>query len=264
MANRNRQQQQDDRYNRYYDEDRGYGRQQEQFEQRSSSQYDNGSQAGYRNYDESRDMDRQRDWNQPRQTRQSRDYNPLDQYEAESDFRGSRQQGTHSNFRGDSYGGEPMTGPEQTVGGGSFFPQSSRYDNERSYRDRNYRNDHERGFFDKAGDEIASWFGDADAERRREMDHRGRGPSNYTRSNERILEDACDRLTEDRGVDARDVQVTVDNGEVTLDGTVNTRWEKRRAEDCVHEASGVNHVQNNLRIKQTDMRAGSTTDETIS
>ena len=35
----------------------------------------------------------------------------------------------------------------------------------------------ERGFFERAGDEIASWFGDDEAERRRERDHRmeGRG-----------------------------------------------------------------------------------------
>lgn len=30
--------------------------------------------------------------------------------------------------------------------------------------------DHERGFFDRAGDEVRSWFGDEDAERRRERD----------------------------------------------------------------------------------------------
>lgn len=105
----------------------------------------------------------------------------------------------------------------------------------------------DRGFFERAGDEVASWFGDEDAARRREIDHRGRGPSNYTRSDARILEDACDRLTEDWGVDARNVQVTVENGEVTLDGTVENRRQKRRAEDVVHDISGVGHVQNNLR-----------------
>lgn len=115
-----------------------------------------------------------------------------------------------------------------------------------------YGRDH-RGFFDKAGDEIASWFGDEDAARRREMDHRGRGPGNYTRSDERILEDACDHLTDDWAVDARNVQVTVKDAEVTLDGTVDNRRAKRRAEDCVHDISGVKHVQNNLRIRD---RAG--------
>jgi hypothetical protein len=36
-------------------------------------------------------------------------------------------------------------------------------------RDRDYRGD-DRGFFDRAGDEVRSWFGDDDAQRRREMD----------------------------------------------------------------------------------------------
>jgi osmotically-inducible protein OsmY len=129
-------------------------------------------------------------------------------------------------------------------------------------RGERYRDD-ERGFFERAGDEIASWFGDDEAARRREMDHRGRGPQNYTRSDERILEDACDQLTEDWAVDARNVQVTVDKGEVTLDGTVGTREEKRRAEDCVDRISGVGHVQNNLRVQERPGRNSDRTDRTI-
>ena len=104
---------------------------------------------------------------------------------------------------------------------------------------------------------MASWFGDEDAVHRREEDHRGRGPANYKRSDERILEDTCDRLTQDHGVDARNVQVTVQGGEVTLDGTVSDRGQKRRAEDVVHEISGVGHVQNNLRV-QDNFRLGET------
>ena len=107
----------------------------------------------------------------------------------------------------------------------------------------------ERGFLERAGDEVASWFGDVDAARRREQDHRGKGPANYKRTDERILEDVCDCLTEDRRVDARNVQVTVNEGEVTLDGTVDSREAKRRAEDLVDDISGVGHVQNNLRVK---------------
>lgn len=116
-----------------------------------------------------------------------------------------------------------------------------------------------RGFFERAGDEVASWFGDEEAARRREEDHRGRGPANYTRSDERILEDACDRLTEDRGVDASSIQVTVQAGEVTLDGTVPSREQKRRAEDCVDDLSGVKHVQNNLRVQQRSEQSGAGT-----
>lgn len=114
-----------------------------------------------------------------------------------------------------------------------------------------YDGDNERGFFERAGDEIASWFSDEDAARRREEDHRGRGPSGYVRSDERIREDVNDRLTDDWRVDASHITVAVDKGEVTLSGTVGSRLAKRRAEDLVDDISGVKHVQNNLRVAET-------------
>ena len=114
-----------------------------------------------------------------------------------------------------------------------------------------WRDNNERGWFERAGDEVASWFGDQDATRRREQDdHTGHGPAGYTRSDERILEDACDELTDDWLIDARKVQVTVANGDVTLEGTVPSREQKRRAEDCVDDISGVRNVQNNLRVEE--------------
>ena len=105
----------------------------------------------------------------------------------------------------------------------------------------------ERGFFDRAGDEILSWFGDRDARRRRERDHRGRGPKNYVRADERISDDVHDRLTEDVWLDASDIEVAVADGEVTLSGHVEDRRSKRRAEDLADDVAGVKHVQNNLR-----------------
>jgi len=78
--------------------------------------------------------------------------------------------------------------------------------------------------------------------------HRGLGPKGYKRSDERIREDVSDRLTDDPVVDASDIAVLVAAGEVTLDGTVPSRTEKRRAEDCAESVSGVTHVQNNLRV----------------
>jgi hypothetical protein len=52
--------------------------------------------------------------------------------------------------------------------------RSNRFDEP---RERFSRGQHgsERGFFERAGDEISSWFGDDEAERRREMDERGGG-----------------------------------------------------------------------------------------
>ncbi|MBL3704992.1 BON domain-containing protein [Sulfitobacter sp. BDSS02] len=112
--------------------------------------------------------------------------------------------------------------------------------------------DGERDFMDRAGDEIASWFGDDEAEARREADHRGRGPKGYVRSDARIQEDIHDRLTDDRFVDAREITVSVKDREITLDGTVESRRAKRRAEDCADRISGVTHVQNNLRVRPTE------------
>lgn len=125
------------------------------------------------------------------------------------------------------------------------------------YRDHGYGSrQHERGFLQRAGDEVASWFGDEDAARRREADHRGRGPADYTRSDERIREDANDRLTEDWRVDASRISVAVKDGEITLSGTVTRRDDKRRAEDIVEDLSGVKHVQNNLRVDQQTAWSG--------
>lgn len=122
----------------------------------------------------------------------------------------------------------------------------------------------ERGWWDRAKDEVLSWTGDEGAERRRRMDetgsYYGRGPKGYTRSDERIREDINDRLTDDWLVDASDIEVTVLNGDVTLSGTVDSRQAKRRAEDCAESTSGVRNVQNNLHVQQPSESApGSST-----
>lgn len=118
-------------------------------------------------------------------------------------------------------------------------------------RRRDYENE-DRGWWDRATDEVASWFGDDEAERRRRLDarHQGRGPKGYKRSDDRIREDVSDRLTEDAYIDASEITVRVSNGEVTLEGTADTRMARRRAEDIAESISGVSHVQNNIRVKQ--------------
>ncbi|XXF75250.1 BON domain-containing protein [Myxococcaceae bacterium GXIMD 01537] len=76
---------------------------------------------------------------------------------------------------------------------------------------------------------------------------RGRAPKGYVRSDGRIHEDVCDRLMESR-LDASDVEVKVENGEVTLTGTVRYRIEKRAIEDVAHGVPGVRDVHNRLRL----------------
>jgi hypothetical protein len=99
-----------------------------------------------------------------------------------------------------------------------------------------------------------------------EFDHRGeqtfvgRGPKGYRRSDERIREDVCDRLSDDPHVDASDIDVAVKDGEVTLSGTVHERLAKRRSEDLAALISGVRDVQNHLRVARADQ--ASSTDAT--
>ncbi|HVY86667.1 MAG TPA: BON domain-containing protein [Caulobacterales bacterium] len=79
--------------------------------------------------------------------------------------------------------------------------------------------------------------------------HAGKGPRNYTRSDDRIRDDINDRLTDDHQLDATEIEVKVKGGEVTLSGTVEDRMAKRHAEDLAHAVSGVKDVQNNIKIQ---------------
>jgi len=71
------------------------------------------------------------------------------------------------------------------------------------------------------------------------------------RSDDRIREDVCDRLSDDDEVDASDITVTVSNAEVRLEGTVSDRYSKHRAEDIVDSVSGVRDISNHLRTRKT-------------
>lgn len=77
----------------------------------------------------------------------------------------------------------------------------------------------------------------------------GYGPRNYRRSDAAILEDVNDRLTQHSWIDASDVNVGVDDGVVTLTGSVATRSDKRLAEDIADDVSGVWDVHNQLQLR---------------
>jgi len=120
---------------------------------------------------------------------------------------------------------------------------------------RNYGNANQGGFdrdwWTRSRDEVASWLGNKDAKRRLHQNtgpHKGKGPKGYQRSAERIKEDVCERLSDDALLDASDINVEVSGAEVILSGTVDSRQDKRRAEDIATAVSGVADVLNQLRI----------------
>ena len=101
----------------------------------------------------------------------------------------------------------------------------------------------ERSWMDRAGDFFTNGR-DPAADPARGRPQRRRGPS------DRVLWTVIvQRLEDERHLDLRDIDVIVEDGEVTLNGTVRRREDKRRIED-VAEIDGVRHVQNNLRVRE--------------
>jgi len=139
----------------------------------------------------------------------------------------------------------------------SRFYGRSGYEYGRDDYDERERAEYGRGggsWLDRAADQVRSWFGGDEEEPRRargrgEGKFRGLGPKNYRRSDERVREEVCDRLTDNEWLDASDVEVNVVAGEVILTGTVDSRYAKRLTESIAESVSGISNVQNNLRVQ---------------
>jgi hypothetical protein len=109
-----------------------------------------------------------------------------------------------------------------------------------------WRSDQDDEFMYRAGalDRRSSY-----GERQAPGPYEGIGPRNYRPSDERIREDVCMRLTQHGQIDASEVEVEVNEGEVTLSGTVEDRRIKRMVEANVELIGGVIDVHNRLRLR---------------
>jgi hypothetical protein len=85
----------------------------------------------------------------------------------------------------------------------------------------------------------------------------GTGPKGYQRSSDSLKEAVCDRLESDGRIDASEIEVEVDNCEVTLTGQVPSREQKRLAEDCADGVRGIKDVHNRLLVASLDTNSGS-------
>lgn len=82
--------------------------------------------------------------------------------------------------------------------------------------------------------------------------HAGKGPKGWTPSPTRIRDEVCDALAYHGDLDATDIEVTVDKTEVTLEGTVPDKRQKRLAEDLAHHCMNVSDVHNRLKVVPHD------------
>lgn len=78
--------------------------------------------------------------------------------------------------------------------------------------------------------------------------HAGRGPRGYRRDDTRVHQEICELLTVDPDIDASELEVSVENGEVLLSGIVESRRLKHLAEDIAYRVSGVLDVTNRLKL----------------
>jgi hypothetical protein len=76
----------------------------------------------------------------------------------------------------------------------------------------------------------------------------GKGPKGYNRSDVHLYEEVCERLTQHGQLDAREIQVSCENGEVVLRGSVKDEEARKIAEECALGVSGVRKVRNKLKL----------------
>jgi hypothetical protein len=142
------------------------------------------------------------------------------------------------------FGGGPTRG---TYGGSERWSEEDRdqgygrgdYTRDLRRNLRGYGEEEEQGPFERMGEKVKEGF--------RKLT--GRGPKGYKRSDERIREDVSERIARS-WVNAEDVEVKVEKGEVTLTGFVESREDKRRLEDLADDVFGVEEVHNDLRLRR--------------
>lgn len=76
----------------------------------------------------------------------------------------------------------------------------------------------------------------------------GYGPKGWQRNDDSIRNDIYEHLTAHHQIDARDIEVNVRGGEVTLTGSVPDRFMKLNTEYLVHHLNGVVEIHNQLRM----------------
>jgi hypothetical protein len=206
--------------------------------------------------------ERDRDWRERERLRGAEDWRQHERWRASEDdwrererFRGGEDWRERERFRG-AEGARDRDQREVMEGGDRGWPGGVRGAEGGGGYGRGFfgtayslyagRPEHEQhGRFERLGHSLGE-----DPARRR----MGRGPKGYRRSDERVHEDVCERIARS-GVNADEVEVRVENGDVTLSGTVRSREEKRYLEDLCEDVFGVNDVHNQTRVSRGETGA---------
>jgi osmotically-inducible protein OsmY len=94
-----------------------------------------------------------------------------------------------------------------------------------------------------------TWVEGREPERRKPGgSHSGQRPQFQRRSDDKIRDEIWELLTNHADLDASEVELHVESGEVTLTGTIDSRDAKWLAEDLVTSVFGVREVNNRLKV----------------
>jgi osmotically-inducible protein OsmY len=91
--------------------------------------------------------------------------------------------------------------------------------------------------------------GQSGAERRKTGgSHAGQRAKFHRRSDDKIHEEIWELLSNNADLDATEIELHVEAGEVTLTGNVDSRDARWLAEDLVSSVTGVREVNNRLKV----------------
>jgi osmotically-inducible protein OsmY len=250
MANR-QQNRRGDRQQQGRQQDRGGGNRRQAFNQgqpqtgrNRAPNYDEYSERSWAGNRESRDDETTFDYEGSRRNREEfgdSDFGESGTYDRSQRFESGR---SESQFASEGQGS--ITEQEYGNRGG--------YGNQNQFEMAGNRNRENEGLLD------GQWRGsnqmrDQSRQGQSRGQHAGKGPKGYRRSDERIMEDINEQLMRDGDIDPSEIEVQVQEGEVTLTGTVDTRQAKRLAEDIAEGITGVQEVFNQIRVRREEQQS---------
>jgi osmotically-inducible protein OsmY len=168
-------------------------------------------------------------------------------------FRGEQQR-SYGEFREPGRSGSSEWRPEES--------SRQRQSYGRQYESQSFDQPYPSGFQSEFGSSQGSRSGSGRQGSSEYGAHRGKGPKGYTRSDDRLKEIICEKLTDDPMIDASEINVEVTSQIVKLTGTVDDRSTKYDVEELIERCGGVKDIDNQLRVRSAGGSYGSGASQT--
>jgi hypothetical protein len=175
----------------------------------------------------------------------------MDEYEGQKHLNRSLQRGRRGPLENRSYLNDDYTkhsGPDYHEPRlGSRYDEFDRGQEERRRGRENDDSGAEHPGVSGKDRETGSWFNQKQYATQKSFI--GKGPKGYRRDDQRIYEDVCQALWASPAVDARQIEVSVSEGVVSLSGQIDSRQAKKKAERIIEHLPGVQDVLNQLKVE---------------